>query len=100
MGDGSVIKDTAQEINKNGNDEDDAKDATRSDTTRLVRFGMSTGVNRSGFEEVRAFVGVGSNKGDTGLVRCRVLVTEEGDGRRLSSDRLILLFLVGSRSVR
>lgn len=100
MGDGPVIKDTAEEINKDCDHGDDAKDAARSDTTRLVRFGMSTGVNRSGLEEVRAFIWIGSDKGDTGLIRCRIFVAEEGDGRGLSSNWLILLLLVGPGSIR
>lgn len=77
MGNGPVIKDTTEDIDQDGDDEDDSKDAAGSDATGLMWFGVSAGMDGSSLEEVGAFVGIGSNKGDGGLRSSWVSIAEE-----------------------
>lgn len=92
MGNGAVVKDTTENIYEDGDEEDEAEYASRSDASRFVRFGRGTSMARTGFEEVGTLVRVCSNEGDGHLTRGRLSVTEEGDESRLSL--LCLVFAI------
>lgn len=77
MGNGPVIKDTTEDINQDGDDEDDSEDAAGTDATGLMRFGVSACVNGSSLEEVGAFIRISSDEGEGGLRRSWVSITEE-----------------------
>ena len=86
MGDGPVVEDTAQDVYQDGDDEDKTKNTTRTDATRLVRFGVCAGVDGTRFKEVGALVRIGADKGDTGLRTSWIAIAEEGDDGGLTSD--------------
>lgn len=91
MGDGPVVADTSNHVDEKRDEEDEPKDAARADTTRLVRLDLCTGMYGSRFEKVGALVGVGANKGYCRLRADWIAVADEGDGRRLAADRLVVV---------
>ena len=72
-----VVEDATEHVHQYGDDENEAKDASRTNAAGLVRFGVRARVYGPGFEEVSALVGVGSNKGDGGLRAAWIAVAEK-----------------------
>lgn len=67
MGYSSVVENATEDIDKYGDDENEAKDAAWTNAPGFVRLGMGTRVDGTSLEEVGAFIRISAHKGDGGL---------------------------------
>lgn len=79
-----LVEYAANDVDQHGNEENDGKHPSGTDTTGLVGLGPGAGVDGADLEEVGALVGVGADKGDGGKVVERLAVADQGEGGRLA----------------
>lgn len=95
VADGAVIEHAAENVNEQSDDQDEAEDATRTNTARLMRFGVGASVNRTRFEEICALVRIGTDERDTGRAYAGIAIAVEGDGCRFPSRAVLRLLFLG-----